>query len=259
MAALMGASVWIFTSASLTEARAYRQATRSLELSEHHDPAPINALPPLIAAIALAIIGVEAVFQAGARGLAGGPEAVGWRIAAIEQYGFSNRALAWMLETGSWRLDFLSRFLTYPFVHGSLMHALFAMVMVLAIGKFVGERMAQWAVLILFFGSSVIGALVFGLLFPEGPGLFGAYPGVYGLIGGFTCLMWLYLGMAGENQARAFSMIGILLGLQLFFALLYGDDKTWVADVAGFVSGFFMSFVLLPGGWRLLRQKLRQR
>ncbi|MEM8774197.1 MAG: rhomboid family intramembrane serine protease [Pseudomonadota bacterium] len=228
-------------------------------MSEHNDPAPFNALPPLIAAIALIIFGAELIFQAGARGMAGGPAAVGWRAEAIEQYAFSNRALAWMVDTGNWRFDFLSRFFTYPFVHVSFMHAAFATVMVLAIGKFVGERVTQWAVLVLFFGSSVVGAATFGLLYPNGPGLIGAFPGIYGLIGGFTCLMWLYLGLVGENQARAFSMIGVLLALQLFFALLYGNDKTWVADVTGFVAGFAMSFVLIPGGWRMLRDKLRQR
>jgi len=225
-------------------------------------PRPVsafNALPPLISAIAIMIVAIELVFQLGARGLVGGPQAVGWRITAVQDYGFSNRALAWMVETGTLRLDYLYRFITYPFLHLSFMHALFATAMILALGKFVGERMPQWAVLILFFGSSALGALIFGLVLPEGPGLVGAYPGVYGLIGGFTCLMWLWLGQLGENQTRAFSLIGILLGLQLVFALMYGEDPTWIADVAGFVCGFLLSFILVPGGWRKLREKLQQR
>ncbi|MEM7075179.1 MAG: rhomboid family intramembrane serine protease [Pseudomonadota bacterium] len=222
-------------------------------------PGPFNALPPLIAAIAIMIIGIELIFQMGARGLVGGPQAVGWRLAALQDYGFSNRAMTWMIETGQLRLDYLYRFVTYPFIHLSFVHALFATVMLLALGKFVGERMPQWAVLVLFFGSGAIGALVFGLVLPEGPGLVGAYPGVYGLIGGFTCLMWLWLGYLGENQTRAFSLIGVLLGLQLVFGLMYGEDPTWIADVAGFVAGFLMSFALVPGGWKRLRERLQQR
>ncbi|MEM6578337.1 MAG: rhomboid family intramembrane serine protease [Pseudomonadota bacterium] len=218
-----------------------------------------NALPPLISAIAILIVGIELIFQLGERGLVGGPQAVGWRIAAVQEYGFSNRALAWMLETGTLRLDYLSRFVTFPFVHWSFMQTLFATAMILALGKFVGERMPQWAVLVLFFGSSALGALTFGLVLPDGPGFVGAYPGVYGLIGGFTCLMWLWLGQLGENQTRAFSLIGVLLGLQLLFGLMYGEDPSWIADVAGFVSGFLMSFVLVPGGWQKLREKLQQR
>ncbi|MFN3211191.1 MAG: rhomboid family intramembrane serine protease [Roseovarius sp.] len=232
-------------------------------MSNLHDPAPqggpVNPIPPLVLAIVAAMAAAEAVFQLGARGMVGGPEAIGWRIATIQQFGFSNRAMTWMLETGQLRIDYLIRFVTYPFVHASLLQAVFAIVMTLAIGKFVAERMAGWAVAILFFASSIFGALVFGLIYPDGPGLIGGFPGVYGLIGGFTCLVWLRLGVMGENQMRAFVMIGVLLGLQLFFGLLYGNNFTWVADIGGFAGGFVLSFVLVPGGLARLRQKLRQR
>lgn len=220
---------------------------------------PVNPIPPLVLAIVAAIAAAEAVFQLGARGLVGGPEAIGWRISTLQQFGFSNRAMTWMLETGQLRFDYLIRFVTYPFVHAGLMQALFAIVMTLAIGKFVAERMAGWAVTILFFASCIIGALVFGLIFPDGPGLIGAYPGVYGLIGGFTCLVWLQLGAIGENQMRAFAMIGVLMGLQLVFGLLYGNRLTWVAEIAGFATGFALSFVLVPGGMVRLREKLQRR
>ncbi|MEM9911177.1 MAG: rhomboid family intramembrane serine protease, partial [Pseudomonadota bacterium] len=140
-------------------------------------PRPVsafNALPPLVSAIAIVMVTLEVMFQLGARGLVGGPQAVGWRIATIQEYGFSNRALDWMIETGSLRLDYIYRLVTYPFVHLSFMHALFATAMILALGKFVGERMPQWALLVLFFGSAASGALIFGLILPDGPGLVGA-------------------------------------------------------------------------------------
>lgn len=228
-------------------------------MSQMPDTSPVNPIPPLILAIVAAMGAAEAVFQLGARGMVGGPEAIGWRISTIQQFGFSNRAMTWMLETGTLRFDYLIRFVTYPFVHASLMQAVFAIVMTLAIGKFVAERMAGWAVATLFFVSCIFGAIVFGLIYPDGPGLIGAFPGVYGLIGGFTCLVWLQLGALGENQMRAFAMIGVLMGLQLIFGLMYGNSQTWVADIAGFVGGFALSFVLVPGGMARLRQKLQRR
>jgi membrane associated rhomboid family serine protease len=182
---------------------------------------------------------------------------VGWRLAAIQDYGFSNRAMTWMIENGVLRGDYLVRFVTYPFIHANFMHALFGAVMALALGKFVGERMAQWAVVVLFFASSFLGAVVYGLLFPDGPGLIGAFPGVYGLIGGFTYLVWLRLGELGERQVRAFTMIGFLLAIQLVFGLMYGGGTTWIADVAGFAAGFLLSFLLVPGGWRKIRARIR--
>lgn len=224
----------------------------------HTDPqSPVNPLPPMVMLLVLIMALVEAAFSLGSRGIIGGAQAVGWRAQAIQDFGFSNRAFAWMLENGIVRPDYAIGLVTYPFVHGSFTHMLFAAVMVLALGKFVGERISQWSVLVLFLLSSALGAVVFGLVMPDGPGLIGAFPGVYGLIGGFTCLLWLQLGQVGAQQWRAFTLIGILLGLQLVFGVLFGGGPMWIAEVAGFVVGFFLTFLLVPGGLRRLREKLR--
>ncbi|WP_397542556.1 rhomboid family intramembrane serine protease [Roseovarius salis] len=220
---------------------------------------PVNPLPASVIVLVAAMAAAEAVFTLGARGLVGGPEAIGWRSLAIQDYGFSNRAFAWMLENGIFRLDYAVRLFTYPFVHATFTHMLFAAVLTLALGKFVGERLSQLAVLVLFFASAALGALTYALILPQGGGLIGAFPGVYGLIGGFTYLVWLRLGQMGEQQIRAFSLIGILLALQLVFGLFFGTGTTWIADVAGFCAGFLLSFVLVPGGWRRLRSKIRHR
>lgn len=221
------------------------------------DQSPFNVLPPTVAVFAIAILAVEAMFGLGARGIIGGAEAVGWRISAIQSYGFSNLAFTWMLENGVLRSDYMLRFLTYPFLHGSFTHALFAAVMVLALGKFVGERLNQWAVVVLFFMTSVLGAVVYALVFPDGPGLIGAFPGIFGLIGGFTYLLWLRLGQIGAQQIRAFTLIAVLLGLQLVFGVFFGAGPMWVADITGFVVGFVLTVVLVPGGLRDLRDRLR--
>ncbi|WP_297778003.1 rhomboid family intramembrane serine protease [uncultured Roseovarius sp.] len=226
-------------------------------MSDQRPPAPVNPLPPFVIALFLVIVGVEAAFTLGARGLIGGPDAVGWRSAAIQDYGFNGEIMAWMLENRTWPMEHLRRFVTYAFVHGSFTHALFAGVLLLAMGKFVSDVFRHWAVLVLFLVSTVAGALVYGLVVRDSPWLIGAFPGVYGLIGGFTYIMWLRLGQLGTNQARAFTLIGVLMGLQLVFGLLFGGSATWVADVSGFATGFLASFVLSPGGWSRVRAKLR--
>ena len=89
--------------------------------------------------------------------------------------------------------------------------------------------------------------------------LIGAYPPVYGLIGAFTFLLWVRLAAVGANQNRAFLMIGFLLGTQLVFGLAFGGGLDWIADLAGFTTGFFLSFVVSPGGFGRVRDRLRQR
>lgn len=228
-------------------------------MSDYSDPSPFNPVPPVITCLALAIFGAELAFVLGEGRYIGGAGAIGWRSQAIEQFGFFTPMLHWMVETKTLRPDFAMRMVTYPFVGHGMIETLFASAMVLAIGKFVAERMHQIAVLVLFFASCAFGALVYAIIFPSNALLIGAFPGVYGLIGGLTCLMWLYLGQLGENQMRAFTLIGFLLAIQLVFGLLFGTGNDWVAEIAGFLAGFTLSFVLVPGGFQRLRDRLQQR
>lgn len=220
---------------------------------------PVNPLPPVIVALFLMVAGAEVTFTLAAYGLLGGADAIGWRQVAIQDYGFNAELFGWMRQQGLWPMEHLKRFVTYVFVHGSFLHALIGGVMLLALGKFVTGVFTQWATLVLFIVSAVVGALVFGLFAPERPWLMGTFPGVYGLIGGFMYLMWLKLGQMGSRQYRAFTLIGLLMALQLVFGLLFGANSTWIADVAGFASGFVLSFFLAPGGWARIRDRIRHR
>ncbi|ARC87949.1 rhomboid family intramembrane serine protease [Rhodovulum sp. MB263] len=220
---------------------------------------PINPLPAVVWLLALPVIAMEAVLSLGASGLVGGPAAVGWRLQAIRDYGFSGQVLDWMLQSGQFPADQMIRFVTYPFIHASLTHAVFVVVFILALGKMVGEVFRAWAVLLVFFGAAIVGALAYGLLLDTPMPLIGGYPAVYGLIGAFTFLMWVRLAGTGPTQYRAFTLIGLLLGIQLLFGLLFGGGLDWVADLAGFCTGFLLSFVVSPGGWARVRAKIRQR
>ena len=228
-------------------------------MTHPHNEPPLNPLPPVVIALFLVIVGLEVAFNLGARGLVGGPQAVGWRLGTLERFAFSAEIFDWMRESGRWPIEHVMRFVSYPFVHASFTHALFAGVMLLALGKMVGEAMGSFAVLLIFFVSAAGGALVYALTVGGSTPLIGAFPAVYGLIGGFTYLLWLRLGQLGEKQVRAFTLIGFLLAIQLIFGLLFGANAEWVADLAGVAIGFVMSTILVPGGWARLIDRLRQR
>ena len=223
------------------------------------DESPVNPLPPIVVALALIIFGVELLFQLGHRGILGGAEGVGWRLNAQRDYGFFGQVFAWMRQTGNWPVEHLMRFVTYPFVHVAFTHMLMVIVFLLALGKMVGEVFGTYAVLIIFFGSAVVGALAYGFLVPNDVPLVGGYPAVYGLIGSYTFMMWLSYGHAGESRLRAFQLIGFLLGIQLLFGLIFGANKDWLADLAGFATGFVISFALVPGAIARAIDKMRQR
>lgn len=227
-------------------------------MTHSHNEAPVNPLPPVVVGMFLVLAGIELTLWLGAQGVVGGPGALGWRSGAIETYGFSGRAFDWMLATGQWPVEHLVRFVSYPFLHSSFSHALFGMVILLAMGKIVGEALGALAFLAIFFLSTVVGAVAFGLL-SDDPWLIGAFPAVYGLIGGFTFLLWVRLGAVGGSQLRAFSLIGMLLGIQLLFGLLFGGGSDWIADIAGFVVGFVLSMGFVPGGVARVLARVRKR
>ncbi len=228
-------------------------------MTHPQDELPFNPMPPVVVALALLILGIELVFQAGSRGLLGGQQGVGWRLAAMREYSFSGPILNWMIETGRWPLEHLKRFVTYPFIHVSFTHAAFVLVFLLALGKMVGEVFGTLAFLIVFFLSAFVGALAYGLLLNDPSPVVGGYPAVYGLIGSYTFMLWVSLTGTGNTQYRAFTLIGFLMGLQLVFGLLFGSNKDWLADIFGFATGFFVSMLMVPGAIGRIRARLRRR
>ncbi len=228
-------------------------------MRDGYDASPVNPVPLVVWLVVLPLVAMEIVLSAGESGYAGGPMGIGWRQDALQRFALAPQALGQMVETGRWNADYAMRLLTYPFVHASLTHALFAGVFILALGKFVAEVFRPWAFLVIFFSAAIVGGLAYSVVPAVHLALFGGYPAAYGLIGAFTFILWARLGALQANRARAFTMIGFLLGIQLLFGLLFGGNFDWIADVAGFATGFLLSFVVAPGGPAHLLSKLRQR
>lgn len=227
----------------------------------HPDPnaPPVNPLPPIVWALATPIILLELAFSAGTRGFVGGPNAVGWRLSAIEDYGFFGPLFDRMLATGDMGGGALLRMFSYVFVNYSFTQTIFVIVFLLALGNMVGRIFSAPAVLVIFFGSAFAGAAVYGLVLDDMRPLVGGYPAVYGLIGAYTFLLWIKFGVEGSSQYQAFTLIAFLMGIQLIFTLLFGGTNDWVADIAGFVAGFALSFIVSPGGWSRVRARIKHR
>lgn len=221
--------------------------------------APFNPLPWIVWALALPMIAMELVMNLAEREIFTGPAGIGWRMQAVQDYSVARNVMEYLWANRVWD-EIAVRAFAYPFVHAGFTHALFAVVLLLALGKMVGEVFRWWAVAVVFFGAALSGAAAFVVLVPHDAfALIGAYPGVYGLIGAFTFLLWVRLIGTGGNRYRAFTLIGMLLLVQLLFGVLFGGGYEWIADVAGFGAGFGLSFVVSPGGWGRVMERLRQR
>lgn len=220
---------------------------------------PINTIPPVIIILALAIIGIEAVLQLADLGLVGGQRGVGWRVDAVQRFGFSGAVMDRILTQNDYSFGMLSRMLTYPFINSGLTQMAFCAALTLALGKFTAEFYGGVKILILYAVTAIVGAIAFGLIAPNAYPLIGGFPPVYGLIGAYTYALWLNLGAMGENQLKAFRLIAVLLGLQLVFGLIFNTGYGWVAELSAFVAGFALSLLLAPGGWAAFLRRMRTR
>jgi membrane associated rhomboid family serine protease len=229
-------------------------------MDQDHNAPPFNPLPLIVWILAVPLIAMELVIQLQAAGLIGGGPGANWRIDAYYRFALVPELVRSQWQTGGHPVVELHRLVSYTLVHVSISHALFAVVLLLALGKMVAEIFRWWAVVVVVLGSALVGGLAYSFLIPgiRTP-LIGAYPAVYGLIGAFTFLLWTNLARRGSNKYRAFGLIGSLLVIQLIFGVLFGGTWDWVAEVTGFATGLLLSFLVSPGGWAKVMEKLRQR
>ncbi len=227
-----------------------------------HDAPPFNPIPPVVLALFFAIAGIELFFQAAEKGFIGGGQGLGWRLTYANQYGFVDKVQDWMITNGSVRWDYMLRYVSYSFIHQSFVHALFVCVFLLALGKFVAEVLRPWAVITVFFGSAIIGAVGYSLILNDSFLMVGGYPAVYGLIGAFTYIMFTGLTNTGKSGLPAFRLIAMFMTFQAVFKVFFGGSNEWLAELIGFAAGFGMTILLAPGGRERLGQiltKMRSR
>lgn len=228
--------------------------------SSDHNASPLNPLPALIWLLILAIAGIEAVLWLGGQGLIGGPQALGWRLELVQRWGYSGAVQALMLENRHFPPALLLRYATFPFIHVGPMHAFFVIVLLAALGKYVGEAFGTLRTLAVLVSATLGGAVIFGLVLGEHvlAWLFGGMPMVFALLGAACWWRWHDTQDKG-GRWRALGLLGGLLLARLAIGLLVEPGHGWIADLAAFVLGVALAALLSPGGWTLLRARLRQR
>jgi rhomboid protease GluP len=216
---------------------------------------PMNPLPPLIWLVLLAMALIEAVLWLAGQGFVGGPQGLGWRMEVIQRFAFSAEVQAWMLETHRAPVDHLWRYISFSFLHGQPAQAALSLVLLAAMGKFVGERLGTVRLAVLLVVPPIVGAAVFGLVMASDPlgWLFGALPMVFSLIGAFTFLRWQ--GATTQQEARkAFSLIVVLMLARLAMGFMVEAGSGWIADLVAFALGFALTASMQRRIWQSLRR-----
>lgn len=150
----------------------------------------------------------------------------------------------------------VTMFVSHAMLHGSMLHMAMNMTILLALGRFVGDRYGTAVILPLFLVSAVVGAAVFGLLAAGANPMVGASGAVFGFLGVWTAWDWRRHRAHGVSVSPVVRRVGVLvlINVGLFFGLQ--GMLAWEAHLGGFLVG------LVVGAWlegRIARLERRSR
>lgn len=127
-------------------------------MSDYNRSPIVNPIPTSILLIFFGIILVEAFLIFGFGGPLGKTETTIERLTLVQNYGVPPNLATWMFETGNFSIDYVSRFIVYPFINLSGLSVVFAAVLLLALGKMVGEFFSSFSVILIWLLSTFFAA-----------------------------------------------------------------------------------------------------
>ncbi len=216
-------------------------------------------IPPAVFALAAVAGGAELILSAFQLGIWQPAFSSNLRADAVNVFGFS----PWLFREQFESAELISlesvRLVTYPFVHFGWMHTLFSAMFILALGSVLSNFVRGLLVPVSFFAASAISAVIYAWFSGADFPLLGAAPGYLGLLG---LLAGILLMMHGHGHPAASpSMVSfpfLLIGLKLTQDTLFGLPGYMLANASGFVLGFLVSLIAIPGGFLALSAGLKR-
>jgi len=154
----------------------------------------------------------------------------------------------------------VTMFVTHAFLHGSLLHMVMNMTILLAIGRFVGDRYGAGAVLPVFLLSAIAGGVVFKLLASPAYPMVGASGAVFGFLGVWIVWDWRRHQRAHRSTGPVLRWVLVLAGLNVVLYYGLGGMLAWQAHLGGFLTGLLVGVWLenrLERAWLAARRRGR--
>ncbi|MAR20297.1 MAG: rhomboid family intramembrane serine protease [Rhodobacteraceae bacterium] len=129
-------------------------------------------------------------------------------------------------------------FISHAFLHGGIIHALMNSVVLLSLGKVIGQKIGDWSVFVLFFLTAIGGAICFTIFSSAIGPMVGASGAVFGFIGIWQYWEFTFRKKSGLTLKPFFStLLGLILVNFVIFLMLEGG-LAWQAHLGGFLVGF---------------------
>lgn len=137
--------------------------------------------------------------------------------------------------------------ITYAFLHGGWLHVGMNSLMMLALGAGFEKVMGAKNTALLFFGASLLAAVLHLIFAPASSvPVVGASGGIGGLFGGLLYLLYKR-GQLGNLRNFKLALL-VFIGVSIIFGLLGGPGGAaiaWIAHIGGFLGGVLITYFIM--------------
>ncbi|MGB1215607.1 MAG: rhomboid family intramembrane serine protease [Pikeienuella sp.] len=146
-------------------------------------------------------------------------------------------------------------FVTYSFIHSSVLHLAMNSVIFLALGGAILRAVGTLRFLVIFVGTAAAGSATFGVLAEAQGPLLGASGVIFGFFGVLKQWEWRYIAITGTPANRFWGTIAGLVLINVALALipvLSGNPGAgfgliaWQTHLGGFIAGWALANILTP-------------
>jgi membrane associated rhomboid family serine protease len=128
-------------------------------------------------------------------------------------------------------------FVSHALLHGSMLHMVMNMAILLALGRFAADRYGPGTVLPAFLIGAVAGGAAFGLLASDAYPMVGASGAVFAFLGIWIVWDWRRHRAAGAPVGPVLRRVAVLAGLNVAFYIGLKGMLAWEAHLGGFLAG----------------------
>lgn len=217
---------------------------------------PQRPLPRALVALVLFMVAVELLFQAAEIGLVG-DGSLRYRVYAAGAFW----AALFHGAEPLFSLQPVTMFVSHALLHGGLLHLAMNMAILLGLGRLIGERYGESAILPLFLLSAIAGGASFALINASDVPMVGASGAVFGFLGVWTAWDWHRHRAYGLSTSPVVRRALALILVNVVFLLGFAGDIAWEAHLGGYLAGLGFGWWLerlLAGRARRARAELRR-
>lgn len=131
----------------------------------------------------------------------------------------------------------VAMFLTHSVLHGNFLHMVMNMTILLALGRFVGDRYGPAAIWQLFLAGAVGGGAAFGLLSTTPFPMVGASGAVFAFLAAWIVWDWVRHRAAGVSVGPVLRRVAALAGINVILWIGLSGGLAWEAHLGGFLAG----------------------